>query len=44
MEHCPSWEANRIAASQEIPLNLWNPEGSQPHSQIQTLGDKRFYA
>jgi hypothetical protein len=26
MEHSPSWEANRFAASQEIPHNLWNPK------------------
>jgi hypothetical protein len=25
MEHSPSWEANRFAASQEIPHILWNP-------------------
>jgi hypothetical protein len=24
MEHSPSWEANRLAASQEIPRILWN--------------------
>jgi len=24
MVHCPSWEANRFAASQEIPHILWN--------------------
>jgi hypothetical protein len=24
MEHSPSWEANQLAASQEIPLLLWN--------------------
>jgi hypothetical protein len=24
MEQCPSWEANRFAASQEIPRILWN--------------------
>jgi len=29
MEQNPSWEANRISASQEI-----HPEGSLPHSQI----------
>jgi len=26
MEQYPSWEANRIAASQEIHLILWNPK------------------
>jgi hypothetical protein len=26
MEHGPSWEANRFAASQEIPRILWNPK------------------
>ena len=26
MEHSPSWEANRFAASQEIPRILWNPK------------------
>ena len=26
MEHSPSWEANRISASQEIPRILWNPK------------------
>ena len=26
MEQCPFWEANRIAASQEIPLILRNPK------------------
>jgi hypothetical protein len=26
MEQSPSWEANRIAASLEIPRNLWNPK------------------
>jgi hypothetical protein len=26
MEHRPSWEANRFAASQEIPRILWNPK------------------
>jgi len=25
MEHSPSWETNRFAASQEIPRILWNP-------------------
>ena len=25
MQHSPSWEANRFAASQEIPRILWNP-------------------
>jgi hypothetical protein len=26
MEHSPPWEANRFAASQEIPRILWNPK------------------
>jgi hypothetical protein len=26
MEQTPSWEANRFAASQEIPRILWNPK------------------
>jgi hypothetical protein len=26
MQQSPSWEANRVAASQEIPRNLWNPK------------------
>jgi len=26
MEQSPSWEANRCAASQEIPSILWNPK------------------
>ena len=26
MEQCPSWEANRFAASQEIPHISWNPK------------------
>ena len=26
MEQSPSWEANRISASQEIPRILWNPK------------------
>jgi hypothetical protein len=25
MEQSPSWEANRFAASQEIPYILWKP-------------------
>jgi hypothetical protein len=25
MQHSPSWESNRFAASQEIPCILWNP-------------------
>jgi len=26
MDLSPSWEANRLSASQAIPRNLWNPE------------------
>jgi hypothetical protein len=26
VQHSPSWEANRFAASQEIPRILWNPK------------------
>jgi hypothetical protein len=26
MEQSPSWEANRLAASQETPRILWNPK------------------
>jgi hypothetical protein len=26
MEQCPSWKANRFAASQRIPRILWNPK------------------
>ena len=25
MEQSPSWEANQLSASQEIPRRLWNP-------------------
>jgi hypothetical protein len=34
MEHSPSWEANRFGASQEIPPDSMEPEGSLPHSQV----------
>jgi len=34
MKQSPSWEANRSAASQEIPHILWNAEGSLPHSKV----------
>ena len=27
MEQSPSWEANRLSASQEIPRLSWNPKG-----------------
>jgi hypothetical protein len=30
MEQSPYWEANRFAASQEIPLILWNPKFHYP--------------
>ena len=33
MVQSPSWEANWFAASQEIPRNFTEPEGSLPHSQ-----------
>jgi hypothetical protein len=26
MDQSPTWEANRFAASQEIPRTLWNPK------------------
>jgi hypothetical protein len=26
MDHSPSWVANRLSASQEIPRILWNPK------------------
>ena len=26
MEQSPSWEANQLSASQEIPHILWNPK------------------
>jgi len=26
MQHSPSWEANQLAASQEIPRIVWNPK------------------
>ena len=26
VQHSPSWEANRFAASQDIPRILWNPK------------------
>ena len=34
MEQSPSWEANRFAASSEIPPRFVEPEGSLPHSQV----------
>ena len=33
MVQSPSWEANRLAASQEIPPIFMELEGSLPHSQ-----------
>ena len=32
MEQSPSWEANWLVASQEIPRIFMEPEGSLPHS------------
>jgi hypothetical protein len=26
IQHSPSWEANRFAASQKVPRILWNPK------------------
>ena len=37
MEQSPSWEANRFAASQEIPRILWKPEGSLLQSPVPIL-------
>jgi hypothetical protein len=34
MEQSPPWEANRFAASQEIPRISKEPEGSLPYSQV----------
>jgi hypothetical protein len=34
MQQSPSSEANRIAASQEIPPHFMELEGSLPHSQV----------
>jgi hypothetical protein len=34
IQHSPSWEANRFAASQEIPCIFMEPEGSLPYSQV----------
>jgi hypothetical protein len=36
MELSPSWEANQLAASQEIPHISIEPEGSLPYSQAPT--------
>jgi hypothetical protein len=33
MQHSPSREANNFSASEEIPPNFMEPEGSLPHSQ-----------
>ena len=34
MQHSPSWEANQLSASQEIPRILWKTEDSLPHLQV----------
>jgi hypothetical protein len=34
MKHSSSWEANRFAASQEIPMHFMEPEGSLPQSHV----------
>ena len=36
MEHNPSWEANKSAATQEIPPHFMETESSLPHSQQPT--------
>jgi hypothetical protein len=33
-QHSPSWEANRFAATEEIPRIFMEPEISLPHSQV----------
>jgi hypothetical protein len=33
MQQRPSWEANRLSASRQIPRIIKEPEGSLPHSQ-----------
>jgi hypothetical protein len=34
MEQSNAWQANRFAASQEIPSICMEPEGSLPYSQV----------
>jgi hypothetical protein len=34
MKQSRPWEANRLSASQEVPLILWIPKGPLPHSQV----------
>jgi hypothetical protein len=38
MELSPSWEAASCAAAQELPIILYNPEGSLPCSQEPSTG------
>jgi hypothetical protein len=40
MEQGPSWESNRLSASQEIPRILWNSNGHNPI--IYGITDRRF--
>jgi len=40
MQHSPSSEPNRFAASQKISWEFMEPEGSLPHSHISSLPHK----
>jgi hypothetical protein len=40
MKQRPSSEFNRFSASQEIAPHFVRSEGSLPHSQVRTTGDK----